>query len=154
MLHLRKKTLPPLLATFLFLIYLNAGAQNNGRLSGKVVDRATQTPLAGISVSLQGTTTGTTTDSTGVFRFTNLDVRTYNIDFTGVGYKPQSLFNIIIGAGNETTLNIELEPAVESLSEVVIRSNRRTAVAATIESPLEEITQSKRSRPGWPLVMC
>ena len=151
MLPLRKKTLPLWFVASLFLMYLNAGAQNNGRLSGKVVDRATQSPLTGISVSLQGATAGTTTDSTGVFRFTNLETGTYSIEFTGVGYRPQSLFNIIIGAGNETTLNVELEPAVESLSEVVVRASRRTAAAATIESPLSVqrlTTEEIRSNPG------
>ncbi len=143
---------PQLLFTILsFFLFTLANAQENGRLSGTVVDRATQTPLAGISVSLQGTTIGTTTDSAGVFRLTGLAVKTYNIEFTGVGYKPQTYFNIVISAGNETNLNVELEPALESLSEVVVRSNRRTAAAATIESPLSVqrlTTEEIRSNPG------
>jgi hypothetical protein len=147
----KKKTLPALLGAFLFLIHIDAVAQDNGRLSGKVVDRATQTPLAGINVSLQGTGIGTTTDSSGLFRLTGLEIKTYNIDFSGIGFKPQSSFNIIIGAGNETNLNIELERAVTSLSEVVIRSSRRLAAAATIESPISVqrlTTEEIRSNPG------
>ncbi len=138
--------------TFLFFfLYAIAAGQGNGLLSGSVVDRATQTPLAGITVVLKGTTLGTTTDSAGVFRFTGLEIKTYNIEFTGVGYKPQSFFNIVISAGNEINLNVELEPAVESLTEVVVRSNRRTAAAATIESPLSVqrlTTEEIRSNPG------
>lgn len=141
---------PQLLFTFFFVIlFSNATAQ--GRLSGKIVDRATQMPLAGITVTLQDTTIGTTTDSAGTFRFTDLSIKTYNVLFTGVGYKQQTLFNIVISAGNEINLNIEMEPSVESLFEVVIRSNRRTAVAATIESPLsvQRLTSEEiRSNPG------
>lgn len=144
--------LPQFLIVLFFLLYSSSAlSQVNGRLSGKVVDKATQMPLAGISINLQDTTIGTITDSSGNFRFTDLLIKTYNVLISGIGYKSQVLFNIVISAGNETNLNIELEPAVESLSEVVIRSNRRTAAAATIESPLSVqrlTTEEIRSNPG------
>ena len=148
---IQKYTLQALLAFFLFLMSINVAAQNSGRLSGKVVDQSTQTPLAGISVSLQDSLNGIITDSAGFFRFNTLEVKTYNLVFSGAGYKSRSYYNIVISAGNETNLNIELEPAVESLSEVVIRSNRRTAAAATIETPLsvQRLTAEEiRSNPG------
>ncbi len=151
---MRKKKVekPQLLLTLVLLInFFNVYSQGNGRLSGKVVDRTTQMPLSGISIVLQGSSIGTTTDSSGSFRFANLDIKTYNLDFTGVGYQPQSRYNIVISAGNETNLSIELEPATESLTEVVVLANRRTAVAATIESPLSVqrlTTEEIRSNPG------
>ncbi|RYG54262.1 MAG: TonB-dependent receptor [Chitinophagaceae bacterium] len=140
-----------ILPLLLCLIQYIATAQPNGRLSGRVVDRATQSPLVGISVNLQGSAMGRITDSMGNFSFSGLEIKSYNIDFSGVGYKPQALFNIVIGAGNEVNLNIELEPVISSLSEVVIRSNRRTAEAATIETPLSVqrlTTEEIRSNPG------
>src|SRR5687768_6144877 len=102
-----RKTFLLLLLVFFLFFFTNAKAQ--GRLSGKVVDRAKQIPLAGVSVTLQDATLGTTTDSAGNFRLTELPIKTYNVLITGVGYKPQTLFNIVINAGNEITLNIELE---------------------------------------------
>lgn len=151
MIDSRRNTFRWLLGFFLLLISINAFAQSSGRLSGTVVDLSTQMPLAGISVSLQGSENGIITDSAGIFRFAALEVKTYNLVFSGVGYKSRSYFNIVISAGNETNLNIELEPAVESLSEVVIRSNRRTVAAATIESPssVQRLTAEEiRSNPG------
>ena len=146
------KKIPQLLFTLLFfLVVSNAAAQGKGRISGKVVDRATQMPLPGLSVFLEDSLIGTVTDSTGNFLFTNLGTRSYTINFTGIGYNPQTYYNIVVSAGNETNLNIELEPAVQSLSEVVIRSSRRTAAAATIESPLSVqrlTTEEIRSNPG------
>ncbi len=133
------------------LIITSTAFSQNGRLSGKVVDRATQVPLNGISVALEGTTRGTTTDTAGVFRFTDLDIKSYNIVFSGVGYKTESFYNIVLSAGNETNLNVELEPLAESLTEVVVRSTRRIAAAATIESPLSVqrlTTEEIRSNPG------
>ncbi len=126
-------------------------SQTTVRLSGRVVDRATQAPLQGISVSLQGLQVGSITDSSGSFVLTDLVIRSYNIEFSGVGYKAQTLFNIVMSAGNEIFLNVELEPVAGSLSEVIVRSNRRTAEAATIESPLSVqrlTTEEIRSNPG------
>lgn len=139
------------LSMLLSLIFTTAVAQDNGRLSGKVVDQATQLPLSGVSITLENTTYGTTTDTAGVFSFSGLEIKTYNILFTAVGYKPQTSYNIVISAGNETNLNIELDPVVESLSEVVVRANRRTAAAASIESPLSVqrlTTEEIKSNPG------
>lgn len=147
-----KNKIPGLLFTLACLFYLSNGyAQGNGRLSGKVVDLSTQRPLAGISVILQGERVGMNTDSSGAFRFTELPIKTYTIEFSGIGYKPQSRYNIVIGAGNETNLTIEMEPVTESLTEVVVRSNRRTAAAASIESPLSVqrlTTEEIKSNPG------
>jgi hypothetical protein len=141
-----------LLLALAFLFFcITLGAQGNGRLSGRVVDRATQKPLTGITVLLQDSSKGTTTDSSGSFRFTDLEIKTYNLVFSGVGYNPQTYYNLVITAGNESTLAIEMEPSVTSLSEVVIRSGRRTAAAATIESPLSVqrlTTEEIRSNPG------
>ena len=140
---------------FIFFVFLficfSANAQDNGRLSGRVIDRSTQSPLAGISIALEGTSIGTTTDSLGAFAFTSLTIRTYTVLVSGVGYRPQTLYNLVITAGNEINLAIELEPLAESLSEVVVRANRRTAAAATIESPLSVqrlTTEEIRSNPG------
>jgi hypothetical protein len=140
-----------LLTVVIVFFFTKAGAQENGRLSGKVVDKATQSPLSGITISLQGTTIATTTDSTGAFRITGLATKTYNLDVTGIGYKPETFFNIVISAGNETNLDVELERTVASLTEVVVLTNRRTAAAATIESPLSVqrlTTEEIKSNPG------
>lgn len=151
MINFKNKISLILLTAILLFMCGDIYAQDNGRLSGKIVDRSTQMPLAGISIVLQGETAGITSDSAGEFRFTSLVVKTYNINFTGIGYQPESRYNIIISAGNETNLSIELEPATESLSEVVVKSNRRTAAAASIESPLSVqrlTTEEIRSNPG------
>ena len=143
---------PKLRFILLFVFYLSAAAaQPRASLSGSVVDRATQLPLAGISVVLQDSLHGTVTDSAGFFRFTGLEIKSYSVAFTGVGYQAQTYFNVVVSAGNETTLVIELEPAIASLSEVVIRSKRRSAAAATIETPLsvQRLTSEEiRSNPG------
>jgi hypothetical protein len=140
-----KQTLLLLLFSFSVL------AQNNGRISGKIVDQLTQKPISGVSITLDGATKGTTADEKGVFRLTGLALKTYNLSFTAVGYEKYTAFNVIINAGNENFLNIELLPSNQQLAEVVVTQNRRTAKAATLESPLsvQRLTSEEiKSNPG------
>jgi outer membrane receptor for ferrienterochelin and colicin len=110
-------------------------AQNTGRISGTVIDRSTQKPLSNVTVLLGGRNAAVT-DTNGGFRITGIALQTYQIRFESIGYQTKSLFNIIVTAGNENTVNIELEPVADVLKEVVVKTNRRTAKAATLETPL------------------
>jgi CarboxypepD_reg-like domain/TonB-dependent Receptor Plug Domain len=135
----------------LTLTVFSAAAQNNGRISGTVVDRSTQKPLALTSIILEGPDKGTVADSNGLFRITGIQLKTYNISFSLTGYKKLTLYNIIINAGNEITFNAELEPDAGELTEVVIKTNRRTAKAATLETPLsvQRLTSEEiKTNPG------
>ena len=59
----------------LLLFYFSVLAQNNGRISGKIVDQLTQKPIAGVSVSLDGSTKGVNADDKGTFRLTGLALK-------------------------------------------------------------------------------
>lgn len=126
-------------------------AQKNGRISGTIVDKSTQQIMPDVNVRLEGSNKGAISDSNGVFRITGIEWRNYNIVFSFTGYKTQTLFNININAGYENNLNIELEPEATALTEVVIKSNKRTARTATLETPLSTqrlTTEEIISNPG------
>lgn len=137
-----------LIFSLVLLFPLFVFAQNNGVLRGSVANRNTLNPVAGASVTVGGT--GAVTDSAGAFVVT-LPVGSYGLKVTAVGYKDQQLFNLVLTSGNETSINIELEPTATELAGVTVRSNRRTARAATLESPLSVqrlTTEEIRSNPG------
>ncbi len=115
-----------------------AFCQNTGRISGVVIDKATQKTLANISVTIDGEKIGVVTDTNGVFRITNAPLKSLNINFSLLGYKSFTRSNIIVNAGNEINLNIELEPNNAQLEAVIItsKSTKKTARAATLENPL------------------
>ena len=108
----------------------------SGRISGTVLDKFTQKTLDNVSILVAGLSRGTVSDSSGLFEIRNLELKTYNIEFSRVGYRQQTLYNVIINAGNEFNLNVEMEPLVNSLQEVIVSSNKRSARVATLESPL------------------
>jgi hypothetical protein len=91
------------------------------------------------------------TDTNGVFKITDIALKTYNVTFSSIGYKSQTLYNIAVNAGNENFVTIELEPSVSALTEVVFKSNRRTVTAATLETPLSVqrlTTEEIKANPG------
>lgn len=119
-----------------FFLFQFLSAQNTGSITGFVVDKSTQQPLEGASVKLDGTTMGIIADSVGKFRIANIPLKTYNLEISKVGYKTFTLHNVVINSGNENSYNIELEQSATTLSEVVIKANKRSVRAATLETPL------------------
>ncbi len=146
-----KQTFRVLLLSFLScLLCTMAMGQSTGRVSGTVVDKATQQPLAGVSVTHSGGKS-TVTDSNGLFRITGIALQTCSIEYSAVGYKTQTLFNIVINAGNENNYTVELEQNITALNEVVVKTNKRTVKAATLETPLSVqrlTTEEIKSNPG------
>ncbi len=135
----------------LFLIPVIMNAQNNGSISGKVIDKLTQKTLTNTNVVLEATNKGAITDSNGLFRIAGIPLGTYNIKFTAIGYKSETLYNIAINSGNENNVNVELEPTASTLKEVIVNSNKRTVKAATLETPLsvQRLTSEEiRANPG------
>lgn len=133
------------------LVFSKINAQNAGSLTGTVTDKNMLNALGGISVELLGSGKGAKTDSTGKFRITGITPKSYTVRFTSVGYKEVLLYNIVVTSGNEINLSVQMETAVTKLEDVVIRSSRRTAVAASLETPLSVqrlTTEEIRSNPG------
>ena len=131
--------LQKIIFTITILLFTNiAFCQNKGRISGVVIDKTTQKTLPKVSVIIVGENIGVVTDSYGVFRITNAPLKSLNINFSLVGYKNYTRNNVVVNAGNEINLNIELEEGTEKLNEVVVisSSSKRSVRAATIENPL------------------
>jgi hypothetical protein len=119
---------------FLFLLVFcpfNAEAFTNefdteikGTIQGKVADKVTKSPLAGVNIILLNTepVRGAASDINGDFIIENIPVGRYDIKVMYIGYETLIFPEILIGSGKEAVLNIELiESPVES-EEVVISS--------------------------------
>jgi TonB-linked SusC/RagA family outer membrane protein len=83
------------------------------KVTGKVLDDQND-GLAGVSIVLKGTTTGTTTGSDGTYELT-LPEPTGVLVFTFIGFATQE-----IAVDNRTVIDITMMPDVLSLTEVVV----------------------------------
>ncbi|MEY3922065.1 MAG: hypothetical protein RL634_1826, partial [Bacteroidota bacterium] len=139
------------LISFLLLFTFNLHAQvgPTAKLSGYVVDKNTQKPIAGASVQLQ-VGKGTTTDSAGFFRIST-PPGTYNITVSLINYSSKTINNLVLTSGNESTINIELDQNAKKLDEIVIVNKRSSAKATSLESPLSiqrMTTEEIKRNPG------
>ena len=126
-------------------------AQKMGSISGTILQKNTQQSLAGATINVAGTNLSAAADSIGRFRILNIPVKSYNLIISSVGYKTFTLYNIVVNSGNENVFTIELEQEAAALGEVVIKANKRSVRAATLETPLsvQRLTQEEiRSNPG------
>ncbi|WEK33714.1 MAG: SusC/RagA family TonB-linked outer membrane protein [Candidatus Pseudobacter hemicellulosilyticus] len=109
-------------------------------LSGRVAD-STGAPIAGVSITVKGSSRGTTTSLSGHY---SIEVQSgETLVFSAVGYSPQEVL-----VADQTTLNITLEATGSQLTEVVVTAlgiNRRarSITYATQKVSGEELTAVK-----------
>src|SRR6476469_68951 len=101
------------------LILISMASFGQFSLSGKVVDSESHEPLLGASVFAQNTTRGTITDKDGVFHL-YLDKGGYELIISYTGYTSKT---ITVQGGENREINVELQKADNSMSEIVIRSS-------------------------------
>jgi CRISPR/Cas system endoribonuclease Cas6 (RAMP superfamily) len=92
------------------------------QVKGFVVDRALQRPLRGATVVLEGASPiQVLTDSNGYFIIRSIPVGRYALRITHVGFLP-AVQNLVLEAGKELGLQVELEDDVAASKEIVVRS--------------------------------
>jgi hypothetical protein len=106
---------------FLFLLSLLCFTVSFAQslITGHVVDAETKLPLEGASVFAQNTTRGTITNKEGAFRL-QLDKGGFELIVSFTGYVSKT---INIDASSDRQINIEMQKADNSMSEVVIKSS-------------------------------
>ena len=121
-------------------------SKTDANIVGNVVCCGKHIPFA--TVSVKGTTIGTTTDKTGHYQLTNLPEGTLIIKVRSLGFKPKKQ-EITVKAGETKVLNFELEKDILGLEEVVITGDRNetnrkesSTIVNTITSKMFTRTQS------------
>ncbi|WP_128543292.1 TonB-dependent receptor [Larkinella soli] len=138
------------LAWLSVVAYGQSPAVVSGILTGTVRDKNTQELLVGVTVQVEGTTSGTVTDTEGRFRL-NLPVGSYRIRASYVGYQPVVKYNLAVTSGNVSEISFELAEEKQNLSEVVVKANRAVADVTTLETPnsIQRLTTEEiKSNPG------
>ncbi|MBA4159209.1 MAG: TonB-dependent receptor, partial [Gemmatimonadetes bacterium] len=122
------------------LVPTGSWAQERGTVTGTVTEAQTKRPLAGVQVSIAGTTLGTITNAQGRFLIPNVPAGAREVRISLIGYGVQSrAVNVVEGA--TATLEIDLAQTAVALDEVVVtgtagRQERRAqaAVVATVNA--------------------
>lgn len=112
----------------LLTVYVfSAEAQSFGRISGKVTDKKTGEALIGLTVKVQGSAKGTSTDVEGRYVISGLTTGKYTLVFSYVGFSTKNVSDITVRASEVTHTDIVMEESEggQNLSEVVITASAR-----------------------------
>jgi outer membrane receptor protein involved in Fe transport len=125
-----RKVLPLVAALVLAnLLCIFANAQDI-TIKGNVKNAVTNEPISALSVVVKGTSEGTYTDEKGNFSVTTAKKTPFVLEFTGVGFEPQSA---TVNSSSQP-LSILLKPAVALGQDVVVSATRTPS--RILESPV------------------
>lgn len=107
-------------------VNVKSSAQATQHVTGKVFDDASKAPLAGAIVELLNLEPGigTTTDTNGYFRLAGVPIgrRAFRISFAG--YEDRVISDVMVTAGKEVDLSVNLQEALHKLNEVTVAYNK------------------------------
>lgn len=111
----------------------NSPNQTDANIFGHVLDKVTKEHLPYVTVKLQGTTIGITTDATGHYFLRNLPTGQFTLEVSMIGFFTVTQ-DVTIEAGKSLEVNIELMESATSLNEVVVSANRNETTRRTAPS--------------------
>lgn len=131
-----------------------------GKVHGKVIDKDTGEPLIGATVSLIGTTRGAVTDENGEYSILQVEVGTYTVQASYVGYQPIQVSNVHVNDNLTTEQNFSLAKSAIQVAPVEIVAQRplieksatnetRIVNSDALEAmPIRSVTEVAALQPG------
>lgn len=146
-----------LLITLFMLLHLVASSQQPVQtIRGQIIDKESKNPLIGATVVLYRDTTivsAATGDENGNYRIDDIVAGRISLRFTYIGYNDVFMNNVIVTAGKEVVINVEMEENAESLEAVTITAaksrgeiNNEMAVVSVRTFSVEETDRYAGSR--------
>lgn len=111
----------------------NHPAQSDANIFGHVLDRKTKEHLPYVTIKLQGTTIGITTDASGHYFLRNLPTGNFRLEASMIGYKTFTR-EVTIRPNSTLEIDFELEEENVSLDAVVISANRNETTRRMVPS--------------------
>lgn len=145
------------LISILFMLgfFCQAWAQNTIQVTGKVTRKSTGEPLSGASVTVKGTSNGTTTNDAGNFSINMPAGGTLTVSYTGL-----TISELVVRQAGEVSFDLE-EGSTGTLTDVVVvgygqqrRSNLTGAIATVktkelVAAPVADLSNALQGRvPG------
>lgn len=101
------------------------GQQQFQTLRGTVIDQQSKNGIAGVTVVIAGSSLGAITDANGSFTISNVPLGRIALQLSHIGYEPGQLQNIVMEAGKETILTIELVEQLGVVQDSVLVVGKR-----------------------------
>ncbi len=142
-----KNTIQILILLTLFIPIYNLYSQT-GNITGTVKDQTTNEALAGANIIVNGTTYGAAAGSEGNFVIKNVPVGTYSITATVIGYKPETVTDIVINPAKPVVIDFLLDDTVIEFDALTVKPQYFTNYSNKITSTLGQFNEEIRRLPG------
>ncbi|HSG99203.1 MAG TPA: TonB-dependent receptor, partial [candidate division Zixibacteria bacterium] len=120
-----------------------------GAIKGQVLDAETMAPVVGATVMIVETQDGTAADASGSFTITDLAPGSYTVRVQSVGYAAQSLTDIIVRSNRSTPVPVRLALSAVALEGQTVETgyfrDSEEKQTSTIGFSTEEIRRSPGS---------
>jgi hypothetical protein len=131
-----------LLTAFVFF-YFAGYPQFTGTMKGKIIEQSTKQPITGVSVIIQNSKLGATTDTAGSFTIAAVPEGNYSLVISFIGFQQKIINDVIVIRNKTCYFETELLNDASSLKEVTIRNfrneNNRAMPVSTYSFSREEI---------------
>ncbi len=107
----------------LFYFFSLSGFAQNVTIKGRVIDADTKEGLPSCNVFINNTTIGQSTNLDGFYQFSNVKLKDFDLVFRYVGYETTTR-KIVAKPDEVITIDIELKPSQNALTEVEVKSKR------------------------------
>jgi outer membrane receptor protein involved in Fe transport len=106
----------------MFLLTSHVLAGTTGKIAGRVKDAESGEPLVGVSILIEGTSMGASTDVDGEYVIMNIPPETYTLIASGVGLQKKRFTNVKVSVDFTTRLDVKLSTDVIALETVEIQA--------------------------------
>jgi outer membrane receptor protein involved in Fe transport len=113
------------LLAFLFILPVSVFAQSTGSIGGRVTDLKDGGPLVGATIKIEGSNMGAITDDNGEYVILNVDVGSYNVICSYIGYENKKQTGVRVSVDARTKVNFELGSGGVVTEEVVVEAERK-----------------------------
>jgi outer membrane receptor for ferrienterochelin and colicin len=129
-----------ILFTAINFFTLCASSQTLSKVEGRVYDRQSRQPLAGVNVFLVDTQLGAVTDAIGHFEIAGIAPGQYKLRAAMIGYEAFDIGPFKIFAGERRRLEILMMPALIEMSEVIVEAMRQKSRQEIVSTGLHELS--------------
>jgi TonB-linked SusC/RagA family outer membrane protein len=115
----------------LFVLFGLYASSQNQLVTGKVINDSTREPLSGVTITLKGTGSATSTNAEGQYSISAPSKNSVLV-FTSVGLKPEER-----NVGNKTVIDVTLSSEISTLNDVVVvgyQTVQRRDLTASVSS--------------------
>ena len=107
-----------------YILLCFAFPQTSGKISGKIIDASSDSPLVGANVIITQTQAGISADEDGYFNLINVPPGKYSVKAMMIGYETVNVEDVIVSVNRTTSIDIKMKQSIVEGQEVVIYASK------------------------------